>query len=223
MRGVHGLRGDVRIEILTDLPELRYAAGAILHREGSDEPLTVAWSSPIADGPGWRIRFEEVRSRGEAEQLKGVYLEAIVGPEAEPARGSYFWHEIIGTPVTGIDGVALGTVREVYRSGGAEVFVVAGGDYGEFDVPAVRDFVRVLAPRRGEIVIDAEALDLKPPRRHGEGEPRPKAPRRRTRRPKKAVTAEGASDAAASDVGAADAAADTAAGTAAADAASAES
>jgi hypothetical protein len=179
----------------------------------------VAWSSPIADGPGWRIRFEEVRSRGEAEQLKGVYLEAVVGPEAEPARGSYFWHEIIGTPVTGTDGAALGTVRDVYRSGGAEVFVVDGGDYGEFDVPAVRDFVRVLAPRRGEIVIDAEALDLQPPRRRGEGEPRPKAPRRRTRRPKKAVTAKSASDAAANEVGADDTPADTAA----TDAASAES
>jgi 16S rRNA processing protein RimM len=201
VRGVHGLRGDVRIEILTDLPELRYAPGAVLHREGSAEPLTVAWSSPIADGPGWRIRFEEVRSRSEAEELKGVYLEAVVGPEAEPARGSYFWHEIIGTPVTGTDGAALGTVREVYRSGGAEVFVVDGGDYGEFDVPAVRDFVRVLAPRRGEIVIDAEALDLQPPRRRGEGEPRPKAPRRRTRRPKKAVTADGASEAAVAEVG----------------------
>ena len=146
-------------------------------------------------------RLAILEPRAEAEQLKGVYLEAVVGPEAEPARGSYFWHEIIGTPVTGTDGAALGTVREVYRSGGAEVFVVAGGHYGEFDVPAVRDFVRVLAPRRGEIVIDAEALDLQPPRRRGEGEPRPKAPRRRTRRPKKAITADGASELAVTELG----------------------
>ena len=195
VRGVHGLRGAVRIEILTDHAELRYAPGSVLHREGSDEPLTVAWSSPIADGPGWRIRFDEVDTRDGALALKGVYLEAVVGPEAEPARGSYFWHEVIGTPVSGIDGKVLGTVRDVYRSGGAEVFVVAGGIYGEFDVPAVRDFVRVLAPRRGEIVIDAEALDLQPPRRRGEGEPRPKAPRRRTRTPKQAAAAESASTA----------------------------
>ena len=180
VRGVHGLRGDVRIEILTDNPELRYAPGAVLHREGSDEPLTVAWSSPIADGPGWRVRFEEIRARAEAETLKGVYLEAVVGPEAEPVRGSYFWHEVIGTAVSGVDGTALGTVRDVYRSGGAEVFVVAGSDYGEFDVPAVRDFVRVLAPRRGEIVVDADSLDLRP--RRTPDPDRPKAPRRRTRR-----------------------------------------
>jgi hypothetical protein len=34
---------------------------------------------------------------------------------------------------------------------------------GEFDLPAVRAFIRVFAPRRGEIVVDAEALDLTPP------------------------------------------------------------
>jgi hypothetical protein len=98
---------------------------------------------------------------------------------------------VIGTAVSGVDGADLGTVRDVYRSGGADVFVVDGGVFGEFDVPAVRDFIRVFAPRRGEIVVDAEALDLQPPKRHGEGEPRPKAPRRRTRRPKAAQAADG--------------------------------
>jgi hypothetical protein len=40
------------------------------------------------------------------------------------------------------------------------VFVVSGGPVGEFDLPAVRAFIRVFAPRRGEIVVDADALDL---------------------------------------------------------------
>ena len=73
-------------DLLTDHPELRYAPGAVLHREASDEPLTVAWSSPIADGPGWRVRFEEIRARSEAETLKGVYLEAAVGPASTVNR-----------------------------------------------------------------------------------------------------------------------------------------
>ena len=119
--------------------------------------------------------------------------------------------------MSGVDGADLGTVRDVYRSGGADVFVVDGGLYGEFDVPAVRDFVRVFAPRRGEIVVDAEALDLQVPKRHGDGEPRPKAPRRRTRRPKAALaadmpTADGPTDApdpaAAPDLAAPDSVAD---------------
>jgi 16S rRNA processing protein RimM len=177
VRGVHGLHGAVRLEILTDHPELRYAPGSVLHREGSDEPLTIAWSSPIADGPGWRIRFAEVPDRTAAEELKGTYLEVVAGPDAVLSRGEYFWHEVIGSTVSDVDGTVLGTVRDVYRSGGAEVYAVSGGPFGEFDVPAVRPFVRVFAPRRGEIVVDAEALDLAPPKRSS-GE-RPKAPRRR--------------------------------------------
>jgi hypothetical protein len=86
---------------------------------------------------------------------------------------------VIGSTVSNVDGTVLGTVRDVYRSGGAEVFIVSGGQYGEFDVPGVRAFIRVFAPRRGEIVVDSEALDLQPPKRRSEGE-RPRAPRRRS-------------------------------------------
>jgi 16S rRNA processing protein RimM len=188
VRGVHGLAGAVRVEILTDRPEERYAPRSVLYREGSDRPLTIVASSAIADGPGWRLQFAEVRDRAAAEALRGAYLEIAAGPGAVLPRGAYFWHEVIGSTVTDVDGTVLGTVRDVYRSGGAEVYVVNGGPYGEFDVPGVRDFVRIFAPKRGEIVVDIEALDLGPPkRRHAPGDPdRPRAPRRRAgpRRPK---------------------------------------
>jgi 16S rRNA processing protein RimM len=182
VRGLHGLDGAVRVEILTDHPEDRYAPGTVLLREGSDDPLTVAWSSAVGDGPGWRIRFKEVTTRDAADSLRGAYLEWVAGPDAELGRGEYFWHEVIGAAVRGVDGTELGTVRDVYRSGGAEIFLVDGGPYGEFDVPAVRAFVRVFAPRRGEIVVDVEALDLTLPKQRGRStDPdRPKAPRRRS-------------------------------------------
>ena len=60
VRGAHGLRGAVRVEILTDHPELRYAPGRVMFREGDERPLTIDWSSAIADGPGWRVHFREV-------------------------------------------------------------------------------------------------------------------------------------------------------------------
>lgn len=195
VRGVHGLRGAVRVEILTDRPEFRYAPGQVLYREGAGDPLTIDWSSPIADGPGWRLRFREVTNRSAAEALTGTYLECVAGPEAEPPRGAYLWHEVIGTTVTAVDGTVLGTVQDVYRSGGAEIYTVAGGPYGEFDVPGVRAFVRIFAPRRGEIVVDVEALDLRPPRSRTPDPSRPKAPRRRTRSPHPAPPAADVPDA----------------------------
>jgi 16S rRNA processing protein RimM len=177
---VHGLRGAVRVEVLTDRPEERYAPGSVLHREGSDAPLTIASSEAVADGPGWRLRFREVPDRNAADTLRGAYLETVAFPERDLARGEYYWHEVVGVAVRGVDGAELGTVRDVYRVAETEVFEVAGGPFGPFELPAVRAFIRVFAPRRGEIVVDAEALDLRAPRDRGPADQRPRSPRRRT-------------------------------------------
>jgi 16S rRNA processing protein RimM len=152
--------------------------GAVLHREGSDEPLTIASAEAVADGPGWRIRFREIPSREAADTLRQAYLETAVRPDADLARGEVYWHEVVGVPVRGVDGTELGVVQDIYRVAENEVYIVGGGTYGTFDVPAVRAFIRIFAPRRGEIVVDAEALDLRPPKERPTDPDRPRAPRR---------------------------------------------
>ncbi len=183
VRGLHGLHGAVRVEVLTDHPETRFVPGTVLHREGRDEPLTIASAEAVADGPGWRIRFREVTSRDAADLLRGAYLEAMVVPDVELGRGEYYWHEVVGVAVRGVDGAELGTVRDIYRVGENDVLVVDGGTVAPFDLPAVRAFIRVFAPRRGEIVVDAESLDLRPAKSKAPDPDRPKAPRRRSRKP----------------------------------------
>jgi 16S rRNA processing protein RimM len=155
--------------------------GARLHREGAASPLTIVEARPA--NPGWILRFGEVPTREAAAGLRHAYLEVEAGPADALPRGAYFWHEMIGVEVRDADGGLLGTVRDVYRTGGADVLEVVGGPRGDFDLPIIRPFVRILAPRRGEIVADPEALDLpaldqlRPP-----AAPRPPRPRKATRR-----------------------------------------
>jgi 16S rRNA processing protein RimM len=194
VRGVHGLDGAVRAEVLTDRPQDRFVVGGVLFREGDARPLTIAAAEEIVDGPGWRLRFREVTSRDGADTLRGAYLESVVVPDEDLARGTYYWHEVIGCAVRGTDGTDLGTVRDIYRIGETEVFTVDGSPFGSFDLPAVRAFIRVFAPRRGEIVVDAESLDLRPRRLRASDPDRPKAPRRRTRRAKEGAEASAAGE-----------------------------
>lgn len=146
----------MRVEILSDDPE-RFAPGAVLHPEGSDEPLTIVWAQ--RDGPGLLVRFAEVPDRPASEAYRDRYLEADVDRDELPP-GTFFWHEIEGLPVTTTDGRALGTVREIFRAGGSEVYVVRGGSHGEVMIPAVSAVIRELDPAAGRMVVDADALGL---------------------------------------------------------------
>jgi 16S rRNA processing protein RimM len=158
VRGLRGLRGQVRVELLTDTPEERFPVGASLYREGSTRTLTIVESSAVADGPGWWLRFREAPDRETAETLRGVYLE-IDRPDEPREPGRWLWSELEGLAVRGTNGEELGRVVEVYRAGGAEVFVVRG-PRGEIDVPGVHGIVTDLAPERGELVVDLDALAI---------------------------------------------------------------
>lgn len=154
VRGVHGLRGALRVEVLTD-NEARFEPGSVLHREGSADPLTVVSSQ--RDGPGLLVRFREVPDRDAADALRDYYLEATAH---EPLGGdAYYWHEIIGCTVSTADGQPLGKVEDVFRVGEGEVYVVHG-PRGEILVPAVGGVISELAPADKRIVVDADALGL---------------------------------------------------------------
>ncbi len=156
VRGVHGLQGAVRVEPLSDDPA-RFEPGSRLCPEGSTRRLTVAWSQ--ADGPGILVRFREVTTREAADTLRDTYLEADA-PAASPGPDEYWWHEVIGATATTLSGEVLGTVEDIFRAGGGEVYVVRGGPRGELLVPAVRAVIREFAPRDGRLVVDADALGL---------------------------------------------------------------
>jgi 16S rRNA processing protein RimM len=155
VRGLHGLRGTVRIEVLSDEPA-RFDPGRVLFAEGSEEPLTVAWSQPSK--PGLLLRFEERATRESVETLRDRYLEAV--PEEPLPAGTWYWHQVIGLEVRTTAGESLGKVEDVFRAGEGEVYVVRGEARGEVLVPAVRSVVTELAPEEGRITVDAVALAL---------------------------------------------------------------
>jgi 16S rRNA processing protein RimM len=159
--------------------------GVALYLEGSDETLTIDEASPVADGPGWWLRFREIPDRNAAERLRDVYLE-IDAPDEPRVPGLWFFHELLGLAVRSQSGEDLGAVVEIYRAGGAEVFVVRG-PRGELDVPGVRGIVAELAPERGEMIVDLDALALdarpvedddyvRPRDRRPKKQPKPKGP-----------------------------------------------
>ena len=108
-------------------------------------------------------------------------------PDEPREPGRWLWSELEGLAVRSTTGEELGRVVELYRAGGAEVFVVRG-PRGELDVPGVQGIVTDLAPERGELIVDLEALalDARPVEDDEYVRPRDRRPPnpRRARKPK---------------------------------------
>jgi 16S rRNA processing protein RimM len=172
------------VEVLTDRPEDRLVPGARLYLEGTQDALTITEASPVPDGRGWWLTFREIPDRNSAERLRDVYLEIDV-PDEPRRPGLWFFHELEGLAVRSSSGEELGTVVEIYRAGGAEVFVVRG-PRGELDVPGVRGIVTELAPERGEMIVDMDALalDARPVEDEDYVRPRDRRPKKQPKPPK---------------------------------------
>lgn len=150
--GAKGLAGGVRVEPLTDWPE-HLDAGAEVFFDEEDHPRKIRRTE--AGGRVPVLYLEGVESREAAEVLAGRYLE--VAPAPLPAD-SYYWHQLEGLAVNDEAGAELGTLVEVFRAGGNEVYRVVGPD-GERLVPALKRVVRSIDLAAGRMVVRLDPED----------------------------------------------------------------
>jgi 16S rRNA processing protein RimM len=134
--GVRGLDGDLRVMVLTDVPD-RLTAGAFVLVEGESAPRRITQVG--ASRHGLVLRLEGVTDRATAAALIGRHLSAPDAPGELP-EGTYWWHELEGLDVVDPDGRALGRLEEVFRAGANEVYRVVGPE-SELLVPALRSVV----------------------------------------------------------------------------------
>ncbi len=120
--GVHGIRGEVKIELYTDFPE-RFTAGAEFMMGAGLEPVEILKARPHKGSMLAALRG--VADRNEAEALRGEWLYIDEEDAAELEEGAYWVHDILGLRVRDAEGKPLGKVTDVLVTGANDVYVVA--------------------------------------------------------------------------------------------------
>jgi 16S rRNA processing protein RimM len=144
--GAKGLKGGIRVEVLTDFPE-RLEPDAELWAEGESAPRRIRHVESGGRVPV--IHLDGLDTREAAEALAGRYLEV---PARPLEAGSYYWDDLVGLRVQSADGTAIGELVEVFRAGGNEVYRVVGPS-GERLVPALRSVVHQIDLEAGVMVV----------------------------------------------------------------------
>ncbi|MDD9207320.1 ribosome maturation factor RimM [Georgenia sp. 10Sc9-8] len=147
-----GLRGEVHLDLRTDDPDRRLAAGTVLPTEPADAgPLTVAAARRL--DRGWSATFAEAQDRTAAEALRGVRL-MVDTDQVEDDDEGWYPHELAGLRVEHVDGRALGTVADLVPGSAQDLLVVTEPDGARALIPFVPEIVPVVDPAGGRVVLD---------------------------------------------------------------------
>jgi 16S rRNA processing protein RimM len=143
----HGLRGDVTVDVRTDEPERRFAAGTRLRAEPPEGSASRLRSLTVA-AARWHqsvllVRFEEVGDRTAAEAVRGTLLHAEIAADATPEDPDEFYdHQLVGLTAYDVAGARLGEVTAVLHGAAQDLLTVRTPDGREALVP----FVKALVP-----------------------------------------------------------------------------
>lgn len=180
-----GLRGEIKVEPLTDFPE-RFAPGERLWLAGTERRV----ERSRRQNRVVFLKLEGIESPEAIAPLRGCFLELPEAARAALEPGAYYQSDIIGLAVETTSGAPLGRVVEFLPTGANDVLVVRG-EQGESLIPMIEDVVREVDVAGGRLVIEPVAGLLSEPR-----EPRPPRvpPEPRWRRRRAALRSAAAND-----------------------------
>lgn len=135
----HGLRGEVKIEVLSDVPD-RFEIGRELWLIPGDgktrERVRIACFRARN-----LIRFEGYEYRDQAESLRGSRLEVGLSEVPDAPPGAYYHHDLIGCRCVESRHGDLGKVVAVVEDGGGDLLEVESETFGSLLVPFVETFL----------------------------------------------------------------------------------
>jgi 16S rRNA processing protein RimM len=148
----HGVRGEVRVEIHTDLPE-RFTWLKTVY-VGKNQPRPVGVEG-VRYHKNWALlKLVGYDDREAAGSLRSEWLQV---PEAESIpleEGEYFLFQLVGLQVFTDEELFVGEIGQVLETGANNVFVL-NGPFGEILIPDIDEVVL-------DIDFDAKRMLIRP-------------------------------------------------------------
>lgn len=136
--GAHGIRGQVKVESLTDFPELRFSTGARVYVEKQRRWANVLASS-IHKGL-YLLTLEDITDRDVAQSLLHTYLCISRDDLEELPEGEYYHFQLVGLKVYE-DERLLGELVEVMQTGANDVYMIRNEQGDELLLPALQSCI----------------------------------------------------------------------------------
>jgi len=142
--GGHALKGEFKVQPLTDYPERFYSMETLTLFRGENFicKATIVNVRVIESKNLLVFQCKEFTDFDAAESISGCTICVPREERATLRAGEYWIDSLIGMSVIEKNtGVLLGKVKDIIRSGGNELYLVDGEDKKEHLIPIVEEFI----------------------------------------------------------------------------------
>lgn len=152
----HGVRGELRMSILSDHPERLPELETVYLGQGADDPAPRAYRlESVRFHMGYALlQLEGVVDRNEAELLRAKIVLVDVRDVVPLEDDEYYLYQLIGMRVQSRSGELVGIIREVFETGANDVYVLDHPEHGEILFPAHDQTVVEMDFATGVITVD---------------------------------------------------------------------
>lgn len=155
----HGIRGEVKVVVVTDFPEKRFVKGQELvlfkdiNATTGGVPVTI--EKARANKGLVFLTFKGLNSINDVEKYKTWTIKVPAEALQDLPEGEYYYHQIIGLTVVTTDGETLGTIKEIMSPGANDVWVVQR-DHGQSDVllPKIPQVIKTVDLAAGQVTVE---------------------------------------------------------------------
>lgn len=159
---VHGLKGEVSVEIRTAFPDRLRPGMTLLWQRDAEAPRSLVLAGARPHGRRMLLSFEGVADSDSAHSLCGADLCVPAGESVPAPEGFFYSHEIQGFACVDADGSPLATAVGVEETPAGPLLAVSLPSGKEALVPFVEEYVLKIDRDTRTIVLDLPAglLDL---------------------------------------------------------------
>jgi 16S rRNA processing protein RimM len=152
--GVHGVRGELTVEILTEAPNRFGLMARVFVGPDGEEP--VAWKLE-----GYRLhkgrallKLAGCDDRTTAETFRRCLVQVPREESLPLAEGEYYEYQILDLEVWTLDGECLGRVTEIIDTGANDVYVIESQDRLELLIPAIEGVIQKIDLEASRLMVE---------------------------------------------------------------------
>ncbi|MFT9372786.1 ribosome maturation factor RimM [Liquorilactobacillus hordei] len=150
----HGIRGEVKIKIITDFADQRFKKGKTLYLLMPDKELALKIITVRKVKQFYLLSFENYQDINLVEKFKGLKL-AIKEEQQQKLEGNNFYHhQIVGLKVFDENQNEIGIVSEILSPGANDVWIIKRAGKKELLLPAIHDVIKKVDIASGSIIVD---------------------------------------------------------------------